>query len=266
MPVSLFGLSADMAPILALARQHELYVIEDAACAVGAWYNGHHAGALADLGAVSFHPRKAITTGEGGMLLTQDEGLAAKVRALRDHGATVSDLQRHQGKRSFLMPEYDMVGYNYRMTDLQGALGVAQMGKLEEIMARRKRLAQRYDQAFAGLDWLKTPATPEGYLHGYQAYVCMFQPEAPSLDSVEALYQQRNELMGRLEDAGVATRQGTQAVHTLGYYRQRYDLVPEDYPNSFLAERCSLALPLYPQMSAEEQNYVIEQIKRLGMG
>jgi perosamine synthetase len=249
-----------MDPILELASHYHLNVLEDAACAVGARYNGFHAGALADAGAVSFHPRKAITTGEGGMVLTNNAELADKVRALRDHGATLSDLQRHGSKRSFLIPDYNLAGYNYRMTDLQGAMGVAQMKKLAYIMERRTALAQRYDQALGNLDWLQTPITPPGYVHGYQAYVCLFQPEKPTLENVLRLHQQRNALMERLEDMGIATRQGTQALHILGYYATKYSLKPEDFPNTYLADRLSLTLPLYPQMTEAEQDYVCQKI------
>ena len=261
MPVSLFGLSADMAPIIELARSHKLFVIEDAACAVGGWYHGHHAGTLADLGTLSFHPRKAITTGEGGMVLTNDAKFAEKMRSLRDHGASMSDLQRHGSKRGFLMPEYDMVGYNYRMNDLQGALGVAQIGKLRHILEKRTVLAHRYDQALKALEWLQTPYTPEGYVHGYQAYVCLFRPGDPSMDNVERLHQQRNNLMAALEDEGIATRQGTQAMHVLGYYRRKYSLKAHDFPNAYIADRLSLTLPLYSQMSDEEQDYVVEGLR-----
>jgi perosamine synthetase len=261
MPVSLFGLGADMEPIIELARRHNLHVAEDAACAVGAWYNGHHAGTLADIGAVSFHPRKAITTGEGGMVLTNDGGLAEKIRSLRDHGATKSDLQRHKSKRGFLMPEYNVVGYNYRMTDLQGALGVAQMRKLRYILERRIALAQRYDEMLKDLAWLETPYTAEGYVHGYQSYVCLFVPEEPTMYNVEELHERRNALMERLEDKGIATRQGTQAVHVLGYYRRKYGLRPADFPNAYLADRLSLALPLYAQMTDAEQDWVCQSLR-----
>lgn len=261
-PVSLFGLSADMNPILDIARRHSLKVLEDAACAMGAWYHGYHAGALADAGALSFHPRKAITTGEGGMVLTHDAILAEQVRSLRDHGATVSDLQRHQSKRSFLMPEYNKVGYNYRMTDIQGALGVAQAQKLEYILERRRALAKIYDAALADLDWLVTPQTPKGYIHGYQSYVCLFRPDNPTMANVERLHELRNSLMARLEDAGISTRQGTQAVHTLGYYRQKYHLKAEDFPMAYIADRLTLTLPLYVQMTESEQEYVITQLRK----
>lgn len=260
MPVSLFGLSADMDPILELARQYNLYVIEDAACAVGGWYKGHHAGALADVGALSFHPRKLIVTGEGGMLLTGNQALAEKMRSLRDHGATVSDLQRHQGKKSYIMPEYDMVGFNYRMTDIQGAIGVAQMRKFEYLVSRRSEIARRYDDALAELNWLRTPHTPDEYIHGYQSYVCLFAPVEPTMENVEALHTQRNNLMDWLEEKDIATRQGTQAVHALGYFRKKYNLKAGDYPNAYIADRLSLALPLYAQMTTDEQDYVVQNL------
>ena len=185
MPVSLFGLSVDMDPIIQLARRYDLRVIEDAACAVGAWYQGHHAGALADISAMSFHPRKTVVTGEGGMVLTNDESLAGKMISLRNHGTAASDLQRHHNKMSYIMPDYDVVGFNYRMTDLQGGLGVAQMQKLEYMLNRRRKLAQRYDDALGKMNWLKAPYVPEGYVHGYQSYVCQFSPEEPSMDNVK---------------------------------------------------------------------------------
>ncbi len=260
MPVSLFGISAPMHPIAELARTHGLKVVEDAACAVGAWYYGRHAGMLADIGCFSFHPRKAITTGEGGMLITSDEATAERARSLRDHGASKNDLARHMSSRSYVLPDFSIAGYNYRMTDLQGALGVAQMARLEWILEQRGRLARRYTEALAGKDWLRPPIVPEGCRHSYQAFVCLFQPERPTMGNVEDLHARRNGLMERLEAAGVATRPGTHAVHMLGYYRQKYGLKPEDFPKAFLADHLTLTLPLYAQMTDEEQEYVIGQL------
>lgn len=264
LPVSLFGISAPMTPILELARRSGLKVVEDAACAVGAWYHGQHAGTLADIGCFSFHPRKAITTGEGGMLITADEDCAGRVQSLRDHGASKSDLARHLGARAYLLPDFEMVGYNYRMTDLQGALGVAQMGRLEWALEQRTRLARRYDEAIEGLGWLRPPVVPPGCRHGYQAYVGLFRPEAPTVANVERLHRQRNALMDRLEAAGIATRPGTHAVHLLGLYRDKYGLRPEDFPNAYLADRLTLALPLYAQMTDEEQAYVVTHLADCG--
>lgn len=260
MPVSLFGISAPMWPLLDSARRHGLKVVEDAACAVGAWYHDHHAGTLADIGCFSFHPRKAITTGEGGMVLTSDEEMAQRVQSLRDHGASKSDLARHLGARSYLLPEFNVVGYNYRMTDLQGALGVAQMGRLAWILEQRTRLAQRYDAALGEGGWLRPPVLPAHCRHGYQAYVCLFQPESPTVANVARLSTQRNALMDALETAGIASRPGTHAVHMLGYYRDKYGFRPEDFPNAYLADHLTLTLPLYAQMTEAEQDFVLTHL------
>lgn len=260
MAVSLFGLSAPMGPIMEIARARNLRVVEDDACAIGTWYEGMHAGTLADVGCFSFHPRKAITTGEGGMLITRDPDLAASVRSLRDHGASVSDLARHQGARSFRLPDFDMVGYNYRMTDLQGALGVAQIARLEAILAERTRLARRYDEALNGFAWLRTPRPPAAGRHGYQAYVCLYAPERPTAANVERLHAGRNALMSRLEEQGIATRPGTHAVHLLGVYRRKYGLEPSGLPGAYLADRLSLALPLFAGLTDPQQDFVVEQL------
>ncbi|HVT05055.1 MAG TPA: DegT/DnrJ/EryC1/StrS family aminotransferase [Thermoanaerobaculia bacterium] len=259
-PVSLFGVSADMKPIMELARKHGLKVVEDDACATGAWYHGHHAGTLADIGCFSFHPRKAITTGEGGMVITADEGIAEQIRSLRDHGASKSDLARHLGARSYVLPDFNMLGYNYRMTDLQAAVGVVQMGRLVSLLEMRTRIARCYDERLTPLGWLRPPVTPAGCSHGYQSYVCLFQPQKPTMDNIAELHSQRNGLMDAMEAAGVATRPGTHAVHMLGFYREKYGIRPEDFPNACIADQLTVALPLYAQLSVEEQQYVIDNL------
>ena len=262
-PVHLFGLCADIAPILEIAGRHNLWVVEDAACGFGSWYHGAHAGTFGNTGCFSFHPRKSITTGEGGMIVTASQDVAALSRSLRDHGASRGDLTRHQGKAAFLLAEYNHLGYNYRLTDLQGAVGSIQMDRAEGILAERERRAEIYDELLHPFDWLAPPFTPNDYIHGYQAYVCLYRPEAPSLANVERLHEQRNALMTRLEQEGIATRQGTHAPVILGYYREKYDLRPEDYPNAYLADRLTLTLPLYAQMTDDEQQYVIDGLRRV---
>ncbi len=260
MPVHMFGLPADMDPLISLAAQRELIVVEDAACALGGFYKGRHAGTMGAAGCLSFHPRKPITTGEGGMVLTDSEEVARKIEILRDHGADASDLQRHSSGVS-LLPRYDVLGFNYRMTDMQGAVGVAQMGKIEEILRRRRALAERYDRELADLDWLRTPVVPEGRQHGYQSYVCTFAPSpvgAMDRKSLESAAGERLRLMGHMEGNGVSVRQGTHAVHTLGYYRDVVGGDPWACPNSLKADRLTLAIPLYPQMTELEQDRVIE--------
>ena len=260
MPVHLFGLSADMQPIMELAARHHLKVIEDAACGFGAYYFGTHVGGIGDFGCFSFHPRKAITTGEGGMIVTNDADAAALCRTLRDHGASRSDLSRHSGSGGFLLPAYDHLGYNYRMTDMQGAMGSMQMDKADLIQKKRTERARRYYELLEGLSWLKPPVVPSGSIHGFQSFVCLFQPESVSLANVERLHAQRNDLMMKLESVGIATRQGTHAVTSQGFYREKYGIRREDYPNAYLAESLSLTLPVYPQMTDDEQDYVVEHL------
>ena len=263
-PVHLFGLSADMDPILALARTHGLWVVEDAACSFGGWYHGKHTGTFGDAGCFSFHPRKSITTGEGGMLTTSRDDVAQLARSLRDHGASRSDLARHQAASAFLLADYDHLGYNYRMTDLQAAVGCVQMTRANDVLDARTRRARAYDAALADIEWLVTPRVPEGYVHGYQAYVCLFRPEDPSLASIERIEARRNRVMTALENEGIATRQGTHAAALVGYYRDKYGLGPEQFPNAHIAERATLTLPLYPQMTDEEQDEVCSLLRRRG--
>lgn len=264
LPVSLFGLSAPIDPILEIARTHGLKVIEDTACAVGAFYHGHHAGTLVDAGCFSFHPRKAITTGEGGMVTTNDAAIAARVTSLRDHGASTSDLVRHTGPQPYLLPEFDILGFNYRMTDIQGAVGSVQMDRLEPVLGLRRQIAARYDAALADIDWLRPPAVADGYRHGYQSYVCLYQPEPPTRVNLAALHAQRNQLMKELQAVGVSTRPGTHAVHMLGYYSGKYGYRPETFPNAWFSDQLTLSLPLYAQMTEAEQDYVIEQVVTIG--
>lgn len=267
LPVHLFGLAADMNPIKQIAKEHELWVVEDAACGFGARYQDVHVGTLGHAGCFSFHPRKAITTGEGGMVTTNDAKLAEKVRRLRDHGAAMSDLQRHLGSKPYLLADHPDAGYNQRMTDIQAALGSAQMNRATDIISERQRLASRYDQAFAVLEWLQTPAKPQDYDHGYQSYPCLFQPArarsaAVSGDrqEIKAINASRNAWMDQLQQQGISTRPATHAVHMLSFYEQKYGLKPEDFPSAFAANDCSISLPLFHGMTEDEQNFVIETV------
>lgn len=260
LPVHLFGLAADMNLINQLAKQHGLWVVEDAACGFGSRYHGRHVGTLGDAGCFSFHPRKAITTGEGGMITTNDDALAEKLRRLRDHGAAMSDLQRHLGARPYLLADHPDAGYNLRMTDLQAALGSAQMERAATIVAERQQLAKIYDEAFIGLPWLRPPAHVDGLEHGYQSYPCLFAPEPLTAESMPHINKARNDWMDRLQQVGISTRPATHAVHMLTFYREKYGLKSEDFPNAYAANHCSISLPLFHGMTEAEQAFVIEQV------
>jgi dTDP-4-amino-4,6-dideoxygalactose transaminase len=262
LPVHLFGLSADMDPIVELARKHDLWIVEDAACGFGSKYKGSHVGAIGDTGCFSFHPRKAITTGEGGMVTTNNGSLAEKIRRLRDHGAAMTDLQRHLGARPYLLADHPDAGYNQRMTDLQAALGSAQMDRASDIVAERQRLAAIYDEAFSHFDWLRTPFKNKGFEHGYQSYPCLFMHGSIESGSIREINSQRNEWMDDLQKSGISTRPATHAVHMLSFYKEKYDLMPEDFPNAYAADQCSISIPLFHGMSEEEQMQVILKIKQ----
>ena len=262
LPVHLFGLAADMGPILELANKYNLFVVEDAACGFGAKYKGRHVGNFGDTGCFSFHPRKAITTGEGGMVTTNDADLAEKIRRLRDHGAAMTDLQRHLGSRPYLLADHPDAGYNQRMTDLQAAIGSAQMARAQDIVFERQNLAKKYYYAFANLDWLRTPFRGDDYEHGYQSYPCLFMPNEITSSSVEKINVKRNEWMDDLQKSGISTRPATHAVHMLSFYKEKYNLAPEDFPNAYAADQCSISIPLFHGMSETEQIQVISKIKQ----
>jgi perosamine synthetase len=252
--VHLFGLCADVAALEAVAPG--LPIIEDAACAAGAGCRGRPAGSLGLAAAFSFHPRKSITTGEGGMVTTNDAELARVADCLRNHGASVSEEQRHRGPRPYLLPEFNLLGFNYRMTDLQGSVGLVQLRKLDTFIDERAQWAAYYREALQGLPWLRLPHVPDGYRHGWQSFVCMID---------EALAPcSRNEIMQRLQQRGVSTRPGTHAVHDLGYYRERFGLNSDMFPHSRDAARFSMAIPLHNRMSADDYAYVVESIRALG--
>ena len=262
-PVHEFGLCCDIYAINAIAEEYGLKVIEDAACALGAMIGDKHQGAFGNTSCVSFHPRKSITTGEGGMVLTDDEELAVRLRELRSHGNSISAADRDKGK-GFLLPEFNVAGYNYRMTDIQGGMGLAQVKKLDYIIETKREKAQKYNKLITEkLPELIYPVEPEGYFHTYQSYVCMLNLEKLGISDVEEGGEYRNRLLELLEEKGIATRQGTHAVHTLGYYRNRFGYKPEDFPHAYACDRLSITLPLYVQMTDDDQEYVVNEFRNV---
>jgi perosamine synthetase len=243
------GLPASLNEILHIAGRHALPVVEDAACAIGSEYFGRRVGTPHGVVACfSFHPRKILTTGEGGMITTGDAALAARLRALRQHAMTVSDVARHSA-RQIVFERYEEVGYNYRMTDLQAALGLVQLGRLDELLARRRYLASRYSDRLRSVVWLKPPTQPEGFRHNFQSYVVRLSKEAPI---------KRDILMQELLNRGVSTRRGIMAIHReVPFHDDRWKTTLRE---TDAATDNTIILPLFHQMSEDEQDYVIESI------
>jgi dTDP-4-amino-4,6-dideoxygalactose transaminase len=248
------GLPAAVAEICEIASRHGLLVIEDAACAIGAEYRGERVGKPNSLMACfSFHPRKILATGEGGMITTADEELAARLRRLRQHAMTVSDLARH-GSTKVVAESYDEVGYNYRMTDLQAAIGLVQLQRLGEMLAKRRTLALRYSLRLASLPWLVVPQEPAGCRPNFQSYMVRLENDAPVT---------RDELMQGLLDRGVSSRRGVMAIHRESPYRSgEWDA---RLPVTNLVTDTTVILPLFHEMTEDEQDYVMECIEQIGV-
>jgi perosamine synthetase len=252
--VHLFGLCVDMDAIRKVLPAH-VKIIEDGACATGASYKGVAAGGLGDAASFSFHPRKSITTGEGGMVTTNDDDLADVANMLRNHGASISEEQRHKGPRPYLLPEFNLLGFNYRMTDLQGAVGLVQLGKLDSFIAERQKWAEFYQDSLAPLKWLRMPIFPENGTHAWQAFVTYVDPDKAPMP--------RNEIMEKLQAIGISTRPGTHAVHMLGYYRERFGLNIDDFPGACDCDQNTMAIPLHNRMTAEDYQYVVDALSEL---
>ncbi len=252
-PVHLFGLCSDIDYIKTNFPQ--LRIIEDGACAAGSSINGKAAGSLGDIGCFSFHPRKSITTGEGGIITTNDESFAVILDRLRNHGASISEEQRHHGPKPYILPAFEMVGYNYRMTDLQGAIGIVQLSKLDQFIDERSKWANYYSQMLSDITWLRTPKVPEGYRHGWQSYVTFID------ESIAPM--KRNDLMEVLQQIGIATRPGTHAVHMLDFYANYFGIKSQDFPGAFACDQFSMSIPMHNKMQQEDFDYIINAIKNL---
>jgi len=243
------GLPAAMDEMLEVATRRGLVVVEDAACAIGSEYKSQRIGLPHSLMACfSFHPRKILTTGEGGMVTTASEELAARLRQLRQHAMTVSDLTRHNSSK-VLTETYGEVGYNYRMTDLQAAIGLVQLQRLPDMLAHRRYLASRYTEHLSQIEWLITPTVADDYRHNFQSYMVRVKESAPV---------SRDQLMQGLLDRGISTRRGIMAIHRENPYRDsRWD---SELPQTNDITDKTIVLPLFHSMTEEEQDYVIDCI------
>lgn len=239
-PVHAFGSMADMPAIMKIADNYNIPVVEDAACALGATISGKQAGTFGKTGCFSFHPRKAITTGEGGIVVTEDIEIANKIKALRNHGIDP------ETPSEFIMP-----GYNFRMTEFQAAFGSSQMKKLDRIIKARQKAADNYKKLFAGTKII-APSAKHEYGHVYQSFVVLL-PQASN----------RQNIIVDMKENGVETTIGTVNIPMTKYYRDKYSFKPGDFPIcDRLAER-ALTLPLYENISAEDQGKTAEILLKL---
>lgn len=239
MPVHAFGLAADMDPITSIAQSRNLAVIEDAACALATTYRGRPVGVLGTLGCFSFHPRKSITTGEGGMITTDSDELADVIRLLRSHGG------RRVGNRF----TFEAAGFNYRLSDILAAVGVAQLRKLDRLLARRRSIAEQYRALLADEERLVLPQLPEWDGHVYQSFVVLLEPRIG-----------RDHVIRQLADGGVESTLGTYALHREPFFVERYGYTPGDLPRSDEVFRRALTLPMYPDMREDDPEYVVARL------
>ena len=240
MPVDLFGLGSDLPAIEALACRSGLAVIEDAACALGSAVAGKMCGAFGEASAISFHPRKIVTTAEGGMVLTDDEGCADAVRRLRNHGMETS-----RGVTRFVA-----AGYNMRMNEIQACLGIDQMNRISELVEGRRRAARQYGDLLRDASGVRAPSEPGGYLHTYQSYVVLLDRKID-----------RDRVIQAMRAAGVETAIGTYAVHEQPFYMERYGYKPGSLPASAEAFRQSLSLPMYHSIGEDTVGEVVARLK-----
>jgi perosamine synthetase len=245
------GMPAELDALQRIADRSGVALVEDAACAVGSRYRGRPVGGSGNLACFSFHPRKVLVTGEGGMITTSDGDLAARLRRLRHQGMSVSDLERHRAER-VVFERYDEIGYNFRLSDLHAALGLVQLEKLPQLLEHRRRLAARYARALSALPRLEAPFVPEHVEPNFQSYIVRL---------TGARCEERDALIQALQGRGVATRRGLMAIHREACYREDGPgRAGGPLPHTEAAADQTLVIPLYPELSDEEQDYVVAQL------
>jgi perosamine synthetase len=241
------GMPADIDAFTVLCKKYNLTLLEDAACAIGSEYKGKKIGSHSDLVCFSFHPRKVITTGDGGMITTSNEVYAKRLKTLRQHAMSVNDLERHTSNK-IIIEEYPEVGYNYRMTDIQAAIGIKQLEKLDWIVKERRTIAKRYYESLQSCKHVVLPTEQDNQFSNYQSYCIRLTESSPI---------SRDDLMQKMHVAGIATRRSVMMIHKeKAYYTENVTL-----PNTSLLSMQSLIIPLYVGMTIEEQNTVITAIK-----
>ena len=245
------GMPADIDAFKELADKHHIKLIEDAACAAGSSYKGSKIGSHSELVCFSFHPRKVISTGDGGMITTSNEAYYNRLKLLRQHGMSVNDRARHESSK-IVFEDHLEVGYNYRLTDIQAAVGIQQLEKLDWIIAKRRKIASRYHKAFKNIKCLQLPLEKRGYFSNYQSYSILLKDDCPV---------GRNELMQAMLDAGISTRRGIMTSHRETAYKTEYAGL--SLPASEKSSDNSILLPLYIPMDEKDIEHVIHTFKTL---
>lgn len=245
------GMPADIDAFTAIGNKHGVRIIEDAACAAGSSYKGKKIGSHSDLVCFSLHPRKVITTGDGGFVTTGKEELAQRMRLLRQHGMSVNDRVRHEANK-VIFEDHIEVGYNYRMTDIQAAVGIHQLARLDWIVGERRKLADRYHAGLQDITCIRLPREAEGYFTNWQSYSITLLDDCPV---------ERNDLMQKMLDEGIATRRGIMTSHRETAYKEECKGL--SLPISEKAADRSIIIPLYVPMSTEDQDKVISTFRRM---
>jgi perosamine synthetase len=243
------GLPADIEEFSNLCKEKNLILIEDAACAIGSSYKDKKIGSHSDLVCFSFHPRKVISTGDGGMITTTKKEYADRLKILRQHGMSVSDRFRHQSSK-IIFEDHLEIGYNYRMTDIQASVGIKQLEKLDWIVEERRKIANKYFEGLKHIDCIRLPKHDEDKFSNIQSYSIFLKETCPI---------ERNDLMQSLLDKGISSRRGVMTTHReTAYLKESYNLhISED-----LSDR-SIIIPLFVPMTDENIKYVIDNLKSL---
>lgn len=243
------GMPVDIDAFQALCAEYNLKLIEDAACAAGSAYKGQKIGSHSELVCFSFHPRKVISTGDGGMITTNREDYYNRLKLLRQHGMSVNDRVRHESGK-VMFEDHLEVAYNYRLTDIQAAVGIRQLEKLDWIISERRNIARQYLEALKDIECIRLPVEQDGYFSNYQSFSIYLKPECPI---------SRNDLMQKMLDDGISTRRGIMTSHRETAYKTEYSSVK--LPFSEDACDRSIIIPLYIPMEQQDVQRVIERLR-----
>ncbi|HDQ15333.1 MAG TPA: DegT/DnrJ/EryC1/StrS family aminotransferase [Sediminispirochaeta sp.] len=253
-PVHLGGYPCEMEELKGIAAKHDLKVVEDAAHAFPVRTDAGYLGCLSDVGVFSFYATKTITTGEGGMVVTEDPDIAARIRIMRLHGIDREVWNRYTSNRAAW--RYDVVapGFKYNMPDMAAALGIVQLRKAEDFLRQRRRIASRYLEAFEGVDFLKVPANSPS--HGWHLFILRLDLEKLSIG--------RDQYIQELRNRGIGTSVHYIPLHLMSYYQRSYNLKPDDFPEALRAYKEALSLPIYPGLRETELHRVIDAVLEVG--